>query len=246
MIPFILSLALALAFLPWGICSIRKRRLGNARYFIFTIILASIAVIVPVITPVGTDQLWSFPQIPGLDEYIRLFSIHVPLAWVSVLAFAFSVIYSVAYLKNGNNTSAVVAHASVKYGTIFCILATVTGMIWAKHSWGTWWNWDPRQTSIAFLLLIYCTYFALRAAITATKTKARISSVYAILSGLTVPFFIFMLPRLTGGLHPGSGSSSPVAGGSILDSSLLYAFALSLYAMTSLFLVLIDRQKDIK
>ena len=87
---------------------------------------------------------------------------------------------------------------------LFCILALVTGSLWAKFTWGSFWNWDPRETSIFILLLIYGAYFALRSALGMDEVRARLSAVYVILAGLTVPFFIFIMPRIIGGLHPGS------------------------------------------
>jgi heme exporter protein C len=85
---------------------------------------------------------------------------------------------------------------------LFAILATTTGAIWAKFEWGAFWNWDPRQTSIFVLILIYGAYFALRSAIESEETRAKLSSVYAILAGITVPFFVFILPRIVESLHP--------------------------------------------
>jgi heme exporter protein C len=105
--------------------------------------------------------------------------------------------------------------ASAGLGLMFCILATVTGSIWAKFNWGSFWNWDPRETSIFILLLIYGAYFALRSALGSDEVRARLSAVYSILAGLTAPFFIFIMPRIVGGLHPGAkgdtGGSTPVA-----------------------------------
>ena len=102
--------------------------------------------------------------------------------------------------------------ASAELGFLFCILATVTGAIWAKFNWGSFWNWDPRQTSIFILLMIYSAYFVLRSSISEKVKRARISSVYSILAGVTVPFFIFILPRITSGLHPGSKGDTEGAG----------------------------------
>ena len=98
---------------------------------------------------------------------------------------------------------------------MFCVLATVTGSIWAKFNWGSFWNWDPRETSIFILLLIYGAYFALRSALGSDEIRARLSAVYSILAGLTAPFFIFIMPRIVSGLHPGAkgdtAGSTPVA-----------------------------------
>ena len=85
---------------------------------------------------------------------------------------------------------------------MFSILATVTGSIWAKFEWGSFWNWDPRETSILILLLIYAAYFALRSAIEGKEQKAQLSAVYSILAFVTVPFLIFVVPRVLFTLHP--------------------------------------------
>lgn len=183
-----------------------------------------------------------FPYIPGLDEYIRIFPIHVPLAWVAVLAFVLSLINSVQFLRTKTQLYDLSAYSAALWGVMFCLGATITGMIWAKHSWGSYWNWDPRETSIFLLLLVYFAYFALRSAITSEQTKATLSAVYSIIAGISMPFFIFIIPRIASGLHPGSADNqdAPIisSGQSILDSSLLYSFGFSLFAFTLLFFYL--------
>lgn len=183
-----------------------------------------------------------FPYIPGLDEYIRIFPIHVPLAWVAVLAFVLSLINSVQFLRTKTQLYDLSAYSAALWGVMFCLGATITGMIWAKHSWGSYWNWDPRETSIFLLLLVYFAYFALRSAISSEQTKATLSSVYSIIAGISMPFFIFIIPRIASGLHPGSADNqdAPIISSSqsILDSSLLYSFGFSLFAFTLLFFYL--------
>jgi len=99
---------------------------------------------------------------------------------------------------------------------LFCILATTTGSLWAQFNWGTFWNWDPRETSIFILLLIYGAYFTLRSAIENEEKKARLSAVYSIIAFVTVPFFIFIMPRILPGLHP--GSAGDVNSGAVVSS----------------------------
>lgn len=142
------------------------------------------------------------PNIPALGEKARILFLHVPTAWLSVVAFLISMIYSVIYLKKRDILADVKAYSSAEIGFLFCILATVTGSIWAKFSWGSFWNWDPRETSIFILLLIYGAYFSLRSAIDNPEQKAKLSSVYSIIAFITVPFFIFIMPRLVETLHP--------------------------------------------
>jgi heme exporter protein C len=126
-----------------------------------------------------------------------------------------SLYYGFRYLKTNNYEDDMKSVSAAGLGMMFCILATVTGSIWAKFTWGSFWNWDPRETSIFILLLIYGAYFALRSALNSDEVRARLSAVYSILAGLTAPFFIFVMPRIVGGLHPGAkgdaSGSTPVA-----------------------------------
>ncbi len=146
----------------------------------------------------------TLPYIIGLEERARILYFHVPMSWIAVLAYVVAMIYAGKYLSRKNIRDDITSSSAAALGTLFCLLATVTGSIWAKFNWGSFWNWDPRQTSIFVLLLIYAAYFALRAAVENEERRARLSAVYAILAAVTVPFFIFILPRITEGLHPGS------------------------------------------
>ena len=148
--------------------------------------------------------LFEFPVIPGLEEKARNIFYHVPIAWTTVFAFLTSMWYGFRYLRTRDLDEDLKSVSSAGLGFMFCILATITGSLWAKFNWGSFWNWDPRETSIFVLLLIYGAYFALRSALASDETRARLSAVYAIVAGLTVPFFIFVLPRMVGGLHPGA------------------------------------------
>jgi heme exporter protein C len=148
------------------------------------------------------DRWYQLPIVPGLEEKARIIFFHVPTAWLSVAGFLMSLVYGVRYLRNRNPDDDLKSASSAGIGFLFCVLATVTGAIWAKFSWGTWWNWDPRQTSIFVLLLIYGAYFALRSAVEVEEKRAALSAVYAILAGVTMPFFMFIMPRVLASLHP--------------------------------------------
>ncbi|MCI0331508.1 MAG: cytochrome c biogenesis protein [candidate division Zixibacteria bacterium] len=137
-----------------------------------------------------------------IGETSRIFYFHVPCAWVCVLAFFMTAFFSVRYLLKKEITLDAKAVLSAQLGLIFCILATLSGSIWARFAWGAFWNWDPRQTSIFLQLLIYFAYFSLRGSIGETEKRATFSAAYAILAFLTVPFLIFVVPRVTASLHP--------------------------------------------
>ncbi|MCX7879445.1 MAG: cytochrome c biogenesis protein [Ignavibacteria bacterium] len=156
---------------------------------------------------VSINPLFVLPLVPQLGEQIRIMNFHVPCAWVAVVAYLFSLFYSVKYLKHRNFEYDQKAYSSIYLGTIFAFLATVTGMIWAKFNWGSFWNWDPRQTTMFVLLLIYLAYFVLRQSLNNPDIRARLSSSYSIVAFLTVPFLVFVLPRLLESNHPGSINS---------------------------------------
>ena len=173
------------------------------------------------------------PFIPGLEEKARIIYFHVPMSWLSVLAYLMSMIYSVKYLKTKDSINDIKAYTAAGLGFLFCILATITGSLWAKFSWGSFWNWDPRQTSIFILLLVYGAYFSLRSAVDEPEQKAKLCSVYSIIAFVTVPFFIFIMPRIIGTLHP-----DPILNtqGEInMDVVMLIVFLSSLFTFTLLY-----------
>jgi heme exporter protein C len=137
-----------------------------------------------------------------LGEVSRIFFFHVPVAWVAVLAFLMSFVFSISYLRKRKLIYDIKASAAARLGLLFAILATVSGSIFAKSTWGAFWNWDPRETSIFILLLIYGAYFALRSAVDQQDRRANLSGVYAILAFVTVPFLVFVVPRVYQSLHP--------------------------------------------
>jgi heme exporter protein C len=176
---------------------------------------------------------YDLPLVPGLEDKARILFFHVPMAWVTTLAFLVSLIYGIKFLAKKNMDADMISSSSAGLGLMFCILATVTGSLWAKFTWGSFWNWDPRETSIFVLLLIYGAYFALRSAIEGEEKKATLSAVYAIIAGITVPFFIFIMPRIVEGLHP---NEAIVSKGKIsMNPTMLIIFLSSLAGFTALY-----------
>ena len=173
------------------------------------------------------------PQLQ-LGDVSRIFFFHVPMAWVAVLAFLLSFIYSILYLRKRDIIYDNRARTASRLGLLFAVLATISGSIFAKASWGSYWNWDPRETSIFILLLIYGAYFALRSAVENEERRAGLSAVYAVLAFLTVPFLVFVIPRVYQSLHPND---------SVINSSLklqmspaiLITFLASMIGFTGLF-----------
>jgi heme exporter protein C len=202
---------------------------------LFLGIWLSIVIILGLSLPMVAQPLhwYDLPIIPGLEDKARIIFFHVPTAWLSVLAFLSALFYGIRYLRKKDHLDDIRSASAAGIGLMFCLLATVTGAIWAKFSWGTYWNWDPRQTSIFVLLLIYGAYFALRSAVENEEKRAALSAVYAIIAGVTMPFFMFIMPRIISSLHP-----EPLinAQGKVhMNTTMLMVFLASLAGFTGLY-----------
>lgn len=147
--------------------------------------------------------LWT-PTAEFLGESSRILYFHVPVAWISVISFIAAGYHSIMILitEKGRDEREFKAYNAAYIGIIFTILTVITGSIWAKISWGSYWNWDPRETSIVILMLIYISYFSLYSALKDNVNRMGISSVYLIIAMITMPFFVFIIPRIYPSLHP--------------------------------------------
>jgi heme exporter protein C len=138
-----------------------------------------------------------------MGESSRILFFHVPMAWACFVAFIVAGVWSLFYLGRRSPDHDRAATAAVELGLVFCVLATVSGAMWARIEWGSWWNWDPRQTSITVVLVFYAAYLVLRGAIEDAEARGRLAAVYAVLGLVVAPFFIFVLPRMVSfTLHP--------------------------------------------
>jgi heme exporter protein C len=171
-----------------------------------------------------------------VDAY-RIFYFHVPQAWVAALAFVISMVYSIRYLQTRNIDFDLRAVTANRLGLMFAVVALITGSIFARMTWGAFWNWSEiREVSIFILLLIYGAYFALRSAISDPDIRASLSSVMSILFAAAALFLIFVLPRIYGvfSQHP----SDSIIGGEgqiTMGSQVRVIFFASLIAFTALF-----------
>ena len=177
--------------------------------------------------------LWA-PLAEGLGETTRVLYFHIPSAWVMAVAFGWSFLHSVLYLARRRIGHDDQAAAAAELGILFCVAAAVSGAIWARAKWGTWWNWDPRETTIFFLFLIYAAYLALRGAVEGETRRARLSAVYSVIAFVTVPFLIFVVPRLYATLHPSPILPQRGDQGSI-DPRIVVCFVAMLLGFTALF-----------
>jgi heme exporter protein C len=173
------------------------------------------------------------PPAEGLGNLVRIAFFHIPVAWVSVLAFVLAAGWAFGYLRTRDIDYDRWSSASATLGLFFCILATVSGAVFAKLTWGAYWNWDPRQTTIFILLLLYGAYLALRSAVDDAEQRAKVAAMYALFSALTVPFLVFVIPRYYFSLHPEPVINS--AGKLEMDTIMVYVLLAALIACTGWF-----------
>lgn len=170
-----------------------RLRLDQAAKFLLGVWMAGIVVAMFLVVP----------QYVGLGDAGRIIILHVPTAWITTVAFAVSAVHSIRYLWKRRPADDAGAVAAAEAGFLFCALATVSGMWFANIVWGTPWNWDPRETTILILLLIYAAYFALRSALDDVERRRRLAAVYNLFAAVTMPFLLFVAPRMADStLHP--------------------------------------------
>lgn len=171
----------------------------------------------------------------------RIVFFHVPSAILSSVCYVIGTIYAVSYLwKSPKAEIDIRSSIAMELGFVFCILATVTGSIFAGAQWGSFWNWDPREISIVIMLLLYASYLVLRGAITDDwEKRARLCAVYAIVALIPAQFLIWVVPRIpaVASLHPTNVLVKP-SGTSMSYKEVLYpafiAFTMLYIWMTQL------------
>ena len=165
----------------------------------------------------------------------RIIYFHVPVAWLSMLAFGVTAIASVVYLITSKRLWDSVALSSAEIGFVFTLAAMASGSLWAKPAWNTWWTWDPRLTTYTIMFLLYVAYFMLRSAMDDPARRARFAAVYGIFAFLSVPI-TFMSIRWWRTIHP--VLIDPKSGFG-LSKNMMPVFFLSLIAFTLFYFVLL-------
>jgi len=121
----------------------------------------------------------------------RIMYVHVPSVWVAYLAFGVVFVASITYLWKRAAGADRVAHASAEVGVVFTGVTIASGAIWGKPTWGTWWTWDARLTSVAILFVMYVGYLLVRAMIDDPERGARYAAVLGIVAALDIPLVHF-------------------------------------------------------
>jgi heme exporter protein C len=176
--------------------------------------------------PVMNLHLSPSPRFPFrgiLEETIRNTYYHVPMWFGMVFLFVFSLVYSIRFLRGRDPLGSEKTRALNLAGLVYGLLGLLTGMIWARYTWGSFWSMDVKQNMAAIAALIYLAYFLLRSALEDPDKRDRVSAAYNIFAFSTLLPLLFIIPRMTDSLHPGSGGN-PALGGEDLDSTMRLVF----------------------
>lgn len=166
----------------------------------------------------------------------KILYLHAPAAWVAFLAFGLVGLASVLYLWLREDRLDRIAESSAEVGVMFTTVVLVTGPLWGKPVWGTWWTWDARLTLTLFLWFIYLAYIVLRGAIDDRAMRARYSAVLGILGALLIPF-IHLSVYLFRTLHPQPILLKP--GAPSLPGEMLVTLLMAFGSLTLLYVALL-------
>lgn len=142
-------------------------------------------------------------------ELARIVALHLPCAYIAVIASWMSAWQGWKYLQKRELLSDARSASLAGLALLFCFLTTATGSIFAHVQWGIFWNWDPRETSVFLLLLIYCAYFVLRGSLEDIEKRAAICAVFGIFVAVMTPLLGYVIPKYLESLHPKNASFSP-------------------------------------
>ena len=165
-------------------------------------------------------------------EVQKIFYYHVSAALTVFVAFGVNWVFSIKYLIQRKSNDDVLAAAAAELGIVFCTIALLSGPIWARYAWNTWWNWEPRLTSTLVLWLMYIGYFILRSALEGDQRR-RYSAVLGIIAFLNVPIVYYAVDIWHGGLHPDRGTKWS------LETTMRHTWMVALIALIMLFIFLL-------
>lgn len=143
----------------------------------------------------------SSPGNVAMEELYRNVFFHVPVNTVAYTAFTITLIGSVMYIRTRDLKYDLLASRATKLGIFFITFTLLTGSVWAKAAWESYWNWDPRETAALIMWFVYMAYFALRGSIGEITARARVSAIFGIF-GYASGIFTLLSTRIFPSLHP--------------------------------------------
>jgi heme exporter protein C len=165
----------------------------------------------------------------------KIFYLHVPLAIVSLVGYCLGGVFGIAYLRTGKRDWDMRSYCAIHMSLIFSVGGIIAGSIWAKASWGHWWEWsEPTLVSYLIVILLFCTYQPLRFSIEDPERQARYAAVFAVVCGAFVPVNFIVVRLSAAYVHP---RVLNLEGGN-LPGSMKLAFYTSVLAFALLFATL--------
>jgi heme exporter protein C len=187
--------------------------------------------------------LFASPPDYQQGESVRIMYVHVPSAWMSMLAYGVLALFSGLYLVWKHPSAALAAKAIAPIGLVFTGVTLVTGSIWGKPTWGAWWVWDARLTSVLVMFFIYLGYVALWRALGDDVRAAKASSILALVGVVNLPIIKFSVDWWTTLHQPASvfRLGGPTIDLSMLKPLLIMAVA-ALFYLSAAFIARLDAE----
>lgn len=204
-------------------------------------LLIAIDVLSAVLLLVSTLMVFVYAPIEAVMGPVqKVFYFHVAAGWLGMLGYGAAVVAGIVYLVTKKSFWDLVGLGAIEIGLAFMLINIITGSIWARPIWNTWWTWDPRLTTATIMELAYAAYLMLRSGIEEPERRARFGAVYAIIAFISVPLTFFSI-RIFRTIHPVVvGSNDPGAQGDFaMTAEMLQTFMLSLVAFSVLFVSLL-------
>lgn len=178
--------------------------------------------------------LWGLTRVPPdrlMGDSVRILFIHVPTAWLGMAGWTGIAVSSLVELVWRHPLAGIAARASAVPGAVFTAICLVTGSIWARPTWGTWWVWDGRLTSFLVLLFLYFAYIALSGALSRERGNTRIAAIFGLVGAINIPI-INRSVVWWNSLHQ---PPSITAGKSAIDAAFLWPLLVSTIGFTLIF-----------
>ncbi|ACL69139.1 cytochrome c biogenesis protein [Halothermothrix orenii] len=164
----------------------------------------------------------------------KIFYFHVASAWIGFLALAVVFASNILYLRCGRKKWSQLSLASAEIGVVFISIVLITGPLWAKPVWNTWWTWDPRLTTTLILWFMYVAYLILHGGREKNEKRERLAAVYGIIAFINVPLVFFSI-RWWRTIHPVVISTSGIS----ITGEMLFTLLFSLATFTLLYVYLL-------
>lgn len=187
-------------------------------------------------------SIFSSPQDYQQGEAVRIMYVHVPAAWLALMIFTLIGILSISCLIWSASFAFHIAFAAAPIGALYSLICLLTGMIWGKPIWGTWWVWDARLTSMFILFLFYVVFISISNGSSNFKKIEKPACVIGILGMINVPIVKFSVD-LWYSLH--QGPSILRAGGPAIDISMLSPLLIMFFANIIFFLIILGLRVEI-